>query len=82
MADPVFLCRISVDNTSLDRINDRYALRLYPIALGRVVSRASRGSLEAKHGALCETVVEALQYNTIDATDLYFNIMQATMLGG
>jgi hypothetical protein len=52
---------------------------------GRVVSRTSRASLEAKnspHGALCEIAVEALQYNMTDFTYLYFDILQATTLGG
>lgn len=32
-ADAYFFCDISVDNTSLDRINDRYVLRLYALSL-------------------------------------------------
>jgi len=34
------------------------------------------------HGALCEIVVEALQYNIIDVIDLYFDVLQTTTLGG
>lgn len=40
-------------------------------------------SKERTHtGALCELVVEALQYNVIGVTDLYFDILQVMTLGG
>jgi hypothetical protein len=42
---------------------------------------ASTRTKERPHGALCEIVVEALQNNMIDFTDLYFDILQATALG-